>query len=191
MSFGTLCVLVMVAIVVIGPKDLPRYLRKGGQLAGKLRRMASDARAQSGIDEVIRTEGLTKEIAEIRSLARGDFIGSIGSIGSFAPPRFAPQRAFESPLPIAPSSELLVMREREYPSFGADSYGAISETAGKYAKGLEASPLAKEPLYVVGDADAELPPVTPEAEEPASALAHAEVLVEGEREVASAEGGSA
>jgi sec-independent protein translocase protein TatB len=156
MSFGELCVLVIVAIVVIGPKDLPRYLRKAGQLAGKLRRMATDVRAQSGIDEVLRSEGLTKDIAEIRRLASGDFIPS-------AP--LGLQSAASSPAPDASAKpEITIVAEREYPREGADSYGAISDAAIVYAAGLPASPLAKDPLYVVGDADAPLPQPEPEPE---------------------------
>ena len=34
LSFGELCVLLLVAVVVFGPKELPRYLRKGGQTTG-------------------------------------------------------------------------------------------------------------------------------------------------------------
>jgi Tat protein translocase TatB subunit len=73
MSFGELCVLVIVGVVIFGPKDLPRVLRGAGKFAGKLRRLASDVRAESGIDEMLRSEGLHKDIAEIRRLARGDF----------------------------------------------------------------------------------------------------------------------
>src|SRR5271155_153847 len=159
MSFGELCVLVIVAIVVIGPKHLPRYLRKAGQLAGKLRRMATDVRAQSGIDEVLRSEGLTKDIAEIRSLASGDFIpralaGAGAGAGALAPA--APD--------AAQTSEVAIVREREYPREGADSYGAIPDTAIVYARGLPVSALAKDALYVVGDADAALPPPEPDPE---------------------------
>ena len=71
-SLSELIVVIVVALVVIGPKDLPKMLRKLGQYAGKLRRMASDLRAQSGIDEALRTEGLADPIAEIRKLARGE-----------------------------------------------------------------------------------------------------------------------
>src|SRR5580704_15782248 len=149
MSFGELCVLVIVTIVVVGPKDLPRYLRKAGQLAGRLRRMASDVRAQSGIDEVLRTEGLTKEIAEIRHLAQGNFIEPITRGLRNAP------RSIEA-LPPAPGpmpafNEFVVLREREYPTEGADSFGAIPDTATMYAKGLPVSKLARDPVYVAGD----------------------------------------
>ncbi|HEY8041017.1 MAG TPA: twin-arginine translocase TatA/TatE family subunit, partial [Polyangiaceae bacterium] len=75
LSFGELCVLLIVAVVVLGPKELPRYLRKAGQFAGKLRRLAYDMREKSGIDEVLRTEGIDLDIAEIRKLARGEIAG--------------------------------------------------------------------------------------------------------------------
>ncbi|HEX7872427.1 MAG TPA: Sec-independent protein translocase protein TatB [Sphingobium sp.] len=47
-----LLLIVIVAIVVIGPKDLPRVLYKLGQLIGKGRAMTRHFR--SGIDEMIR-----------------------------------------------------------------------------------------------------------------------------------------
>lgn len=72
LSFGELVVLVIVAVVVIGPKDLPRVLRKLGQWAAKARRMAADLRAQSGIDDVLREGDIGENIAEIRRLARGE-----------------------------------------------------------------------------------------------------------------------
>ena len=75
MSFGELAVVVIVALVVMGPKELPKVLRKLGQWAGKLRRMAADLRAQSGIDDALRTEGLDDDIREIRKLARGELDG--------------------------------------------------------------------------------------------------------------------
>ena len=84
LSFGELCVLLMVAVVVLGPKELPRYLRKAGQFVGQLRRMAYDMRAKSGIDEVLRTEGLDREIAEIRQLARGELGGVLSAVRSTA-----------------------------------------------------------------------------------------------------------
>jgi sec-independent protein translocase protein TatB len=84
LSFGELCVLLLVAVVVFGPKELPRYLRKGGQLAGKLRRMAFEMREKSGIDEVLRVEGIDRDIAEIRSLARGEIGGVVAAVRSTA-----------------------------------------------------------------------------------------------------------
>jgi sec-independent protein translocase protein TatB len=116
MSFGELCVLVIVGVVIFGPKDLPRVLRKAGQFAGKLRRMANDVRAESGIDEMLRSEGLHKDIAEIRRLARGDFS--------------SPLVRSDKPSGDRSLNELVVGRSREYPREGADSHGAIPDAGG-------------------------------------------------------------
>jgi sec-independent protein translocase protein TatB len=164
MSFGELCILVIVAVVVIGPKDLPRVLRKAGQFAGKIRRMASDVRAESGIDEMLRSEGLHKDIAEIRRLAQGDFN--------------SPVVRSEKPTTDF-ASGLVVARDREYPREGADSHGALPDTAHMYTDGLPRSPLAVDPLYVVGDASAALP-IPEHAPEPANPTSGA-VVVTGER----------
>jgi hypothetical protein len=144
--------------------------------------MATDARAQSGIDEVLRSEGLTKDIAEIRRLAQGDFmnpmrgalaaasaVAAVPSVGSGAS-----NGQGASPFHPAPGfgeGDLVVVREREYPTEGADSYAAIPDTSIVYAKGLPVSPHASDPLYVVGDADAPLPEPEPEPEEPLDAVA--------------------
>jgi sec-independent protein translocase protein TatB len=58
-GWSELLVIAVVAIVVVGPKDLPRLMRTFGHYAGKLRRAASDfqrqfeeAMRESEIDEV-------------------------------------------------------------------------------------------------------------------------------------------
>ncbi|QZD86421.1 Sec-independent protein translocase protein TatB [Qipengyuania psychrotolerans] len=47
-----LLLVVIVAILVIGPKDMPRAMRTAGRWIGKMRRMSSHFR--SGIDEMVR-----------------------------------------------------------------------------------------------------------------------------------------
>jgi sec-independent protein translocase protein TatB len=47
-----LLVIVIVAVVVIGPKDMPRALRTAGQWIGKVRRVSGHFRA--GIDTMVR-----------------------------------------------------------------------------------------------------------------------------------------
>ncbi len=153
LSFGELCVLIIVAIVVIGPKDMPKVLRKAGQLAGRLRRMASDVRAQSGIDEVLRADGLHEDLAEIRKLAQADFLAPVARPSNYASRASAPLDA-EPP----------VLREKEYPRDGADSYGAAPDTAMLYAGAQKPSPLARDPLYVTGHPDGVVPESTPPAE---------------------------
>ncbi|WP_100259470.1 Sec-independent protein translocase protein TatB [Qipengyuania seohaensis] len=47
-----LLLIVVVAIIVIGPKEMPRAMRTAGRWIGKLRRMSAHFR--SGIDEMVR-----------------------------------------------------------------------------------------------------------------------------------------
>lgn len=46
MSWGEVLVIGGVALIVIGPKDLPRALRTVGQVTGKIRRMAAEFQGQ-------------------------------------------------------------------------------------------------------------------------------------------------
>ena len=132
-SLSELIVVIVVALVVIGPKDLPKMLRKLGQYAGKLRRMASDLRAQSGIDDALRTEGLADDIAEIRKLARGE-LDAVQRVGRhLGPDRHAPRDTSGS---SGYRDDFFVVRDREYPRDGADSYGALPDNAIVYAEGL-------------------------------------------------------
>ncbi|NUP09047.1 MAG: hypothetical protein HOW73_23600 [Polyangiaceae bacterium] len=68
MSAAEMMILLIVGIVVVGPKRLPEMMRKAGQYVAKLRRLSTDLRAQSGIDRILREEGLEKEIRELRAL---------------------------------------------------------------------------------------------------------------------------
>ena len=160
-SFGELVVLVIVAIVVIGPKDLPKVLRRMGQWAGKLRRMASDIRRQSGIDEVLRGEGIAEDIAEIRKLARGE-MDNVTRAARIVPAVAAAADPYALPSPGSRSNdEIVVQRDREYPREGADSYSALPDTALVYAGTLPASPLARDPLYRTGDPAGVVPEADP------------------------------
>jgi sec-independent protein translocase protein TatB len=169
-------VLLIVAVVVLGPKELPRYLRMAGQWAGRLRRMASEMREKSGIDEVLRTEGIDRDLAEIRRLARGELGGvatAMRSMGDAVRPAAvlgvasAPVKAVNAtaapvpdtrpaepyvPAPPGAQTAMVVDREREYPQVGADSYGALPDTAIVYDGTLPASPLADDALYARGEA---------------------------------------
>lgn len=158
-SFSELIVVAIVALVIFGPKDLPNLLRRLGQYAAKIRRAAADLRAQSGIDDALRTEGLASDIAELRKLARGE-IDAVQRVARIEPD-VRPMTA--DPYP-ARSDDFYVVRDREYPREGADSYHALPDNAVVYVESMPKSALARDPLYLLGDADAELPP----EEEPAA-----------------------
>jgi len=179
-GFSELVVVVVVALVVIGPKDLPKMLRKLGQAAGKLRRMASDLRAQSGIDEALRTEGLADDIAEIRKLARGELdavkvAATVDMSGSGSSHAVNGQLTSTNADTSVYSDDFVAVRAREYPRDGVDTFGALPDNAVVYAGGLPTSELGRDPLYVTGvtsatgDENAALPHDTANDTSPPSA----------------------
>ena len=67
LAWSELLVIAVVAILVVGPKDLPRLMKTVGQWVGKMRRMASHF--QAGVDEMIRQaelEDLRKDLAAMK-----------------------------------------------------------------------------------------------------------------------------
>ena len=70
-----LLIIAIVAIVVVGPKDLPRLMRTFGHYAGKLRRMANEFKQQ--VDEAMREAELVevrKAIEILRDPSRGNLM---------------------------------------------------------------------------------------------------------------------
>ena len=70
---GKLLIIGIVALVVIGPKELPRVLRQVGQAVGKLRRMAADFQGQF-MDAMKEAdiEDLKKEITSLTDSAKAE-----------------------------------------------------------------------------------------------------------------------
>ena len=69
-GWSELLVIAVVALIAIGPKELPGVLRMVGQWMGKIRRMASDFQGQ--FQEAMReaeVEGLKKEFDDITNTA--------------------------------------------------------------------------------------------------------------------------
>jgi sec-independent protein translocase protein TatB len=111
-SFPELVVLGTVALLVLGPEKLPGMLRTMGQWVAKLRRLTTEVRHQSGIDEVLRAEGFDGGLNELRSIMRG---GSVSTPSHQATIR-------------QPAAEQFVSdKSREYPAEGPDAYGALPE----------------------------------------------------------------
>ena len=163
MGFGELVLVVIVAIVVIGPKDLPKVLKKLGMWSGKLRRMAFDLRSQSGIDDVLRGEGLGKDIAEIRKLARGEIESVSRDIRIDDGPAYTPP----DPYVDAALGASFVSEDREHPIVGPDGFDAMPDTSFVYDASFPGSPLDRDPLYRTGSVDGIVPddPVPDEGDE--------------------------
>lgn len=71
-GFAEFLVLGIVALVVVGPRDLPRLMRGLGELAGKARGLARDFRRS--FEEMGRETELAELRKEISALKRGDVI---------------------------------------------------------------------------------------------------------------------
>jgi sec-independent protein translocase protein TatB len=144
LSFGEITLLLIVGIVVVGPKNLPSMMRTVGQWIAKLRRMSTDLRAQSGIDELIRLEGLEREIAELRSFTRMNVVDSL--ITPAISPSLTHAVAAAPPRPVPRMPEVTrdaPLREREYPLLGCDAEGALPDDAVIYAPPPQ--PITPEP----------------------------------------------
>ncbi|HEX7886778.1 MAG TPA: Sec-independent protein translocase protein TatB [Phenylobacterium sp.] len=66
-----LLVIAIVALIVVGPKDLPILLRRFGQFMAKLRGMANEFRAS--FDEMARQSELDDLRKEVEAMRRGEF----------------------------------------------------------------------------------------------------------------------
>lgn len=66
---GEVIVILVVALVVVGPKDLPGLLRRIGSFVGKMRAMATDFRAS--FDEMARQSELDDLRREVQALKGG------------------------------------------------------------------------------------------------------------------------
>lgn len=89
-----LLMIIIVAIVVIGPKDLPRALYKVGQVIGKAKGMTRHFR--SGIDAMVREV----ELEEMEKKWKADNERIMREYASVTPtpaPAAAPQPAIEAP----------------------------------------------------------------------------------------------
>ena len=116
-SVTEIAMIAIVALVIVGPHKLPGLLRTLGQSIRKLRLFTTEMRAQTGIDEILREEGIQGGLTELRSLLHGD-LRNVGAQGSARPPA-----AEDSPYP----SPAELDRYREYPPEGVDAGGALPD----------------------------------------------------------------
>ncbi|GLQ23108.1 hypothetical protein GCM10007853_09820 [Algimonas ampicilliniresistens] len=68
-GFGEMVVIVLLAIIVVGPKDLPKVMRTLGQFVARLRAMGQEFRdAFDEMDADDEIKELRAEIAQMKSL---------------------------------------------------------------------------------------------------------------------------
>ena len=117
-SFSEILLIAVVALIVVGPQKLPRMLGTLGNWIARLRAISSEMRRQTGIDDILREEGIQGGLTELRHMVRGDIAG-LGLAGGAAAAR---GEALDDPYEGMPFD-----RSREYPTEGPDAYGAIPE----------------------------------------------------------------
>ena len=116
-SVTELFMIAVVLLVVVGPHKLPGMLRTLGSSIRKLRIFTTEMRAQTGIDEILREEGIEGGLQELRTLLRGDLRAmAAGTDRRASPPEPDP---YASPGPVD--------RFREYPTEGVDAGGALPD----------------------------------------------------------------
>jgi sec-independent protein translocase protein TatB len=69
-GYSELLVIAVVALIVVGPKDLPKLLRHLGQFTASVRRMAAEF--QRHLDEVAREADVDKVTSELREATKFD-----------------------------------------------------------------------------------------------------------------------
>ena len=142
LSFGEVVLLMILAIVVVGPRNLPQMMRGLGKTVTRVRKLTVELREQSGIDEILRAEGIEKEVADLRRLATG---------------RIMDVDYYEDEVKRPPA---LPPRSREYPTGGVDVYGALPDDA----YGSRVGPPDEERVSRGGRADASLAKIESDGE---------------------------
>ncbi len=170
-SFGELLVICVVALIAVGPKKLPGMLHTLGQWIRKIRNLTNDMRSQTGIDELLRSEGMHGGLNELRGLLRGNH-----GINFDAP--HVPSPAASLPVVADPYADVRVDTSREYPPEGADAHGALPDDLLDDPAPAPAPALAAAEPVVAAPAAAEpaatAPAATAPTAEPSPSLASPE-----------------
>ena len=169
LGFGEIFLIVVIGLVVVGPRNLPTLMRTAGRWVSKIKRMSNELRSQSGIDDIIRDENLEHEIMELRSLSKMNIVDTLVKPAlPKAAATVAAQTiskpyvdATQSPATGARPTVQLPgrepVRDREYPLIGCDAYGALPDDIEPYIP-EKAAPKAPAP--------AAEPPAAEQAEAP-------------------------
>ncbi|NWG53649.1 MAG: twin-arginine translocase subunit TatB [Hydrogenophilaceae bacterium] len=117
LGFTEILLLSVLALVVIGPKDLPLMARKIGRWMARMRGLAAEFRA--GFDELARQAELDELKREVQALRNDRTLNEI-------------DREMRAPLPTTPAAALPAPAETVAPPEGetpANSEAAADETA--------------------------------------------------------------
>jgi sec-independent protein translocase protein TatB len=131
---GELLIIVIVAVLVIGPKDIPLAMRTAGRWIGKIRRVSGHFRA--GLDTMVREA----EMEEMEKKWAAQNAKIMKEHPADAPPEMEPTGALPSPAPTAPPPDPTPPASAPAPEAGAEARGEPPATP----------PAAEEPQLPFG-----------------------------------------
>jgi sec-independent protein translocase protein TatB len=174
-SFTELLLVGMIALVVVGPSRLPKLLGTLGRWSAKLRRITTEVRNQSGIDELLRKEGISglNELRQLRNTARTGLTGLLAP-GAATPARPGARPAAAGSAATAstedPYADVPYDRTREYPVEGCDAAGALPDDLWRDPARPATAAAAAPPVVAPAPATTgtETAPVAPPAAGPAA-----------------------
>lgn len=167
-SFGEFLLICVVALVAVGPQKLPGLLHTLATWIRKARHVVHDMRTQSGIDEILRAEGLHGGLTELRHLVRTNIPTDLMASAMAAPPPppvmtpsggVAEASLEPAAAPPNPYDDLYggvdIDPTKEYPPEGADAYGALPDDL---ISDQPAYPLPPNPMASAEPVEAEAAP---------------------------------
>jgi sec-independent protein translocase protein TatB len=134
-GWSELVVIAVVALIAIGPKELPGVLRMVGQYMGKIRRMASEFQGQfqeamreaemadlkKQVDEMTDTAKVFTDFDPLASVKKDVESFTADPLGTSAPENSTPEAASVSPEAAAPSTPAPVSSDAVIPQPSAET----------------------------------------------------------------------
>jgi sec-independent protein translocase protein TatB len=136
-----LLVIGVVALIVVGPKDLPGMFRTLGQFTAKMRRMARDF--QRAMDEAADESGVKQTAADLKTMTSAKNLG-LNTLKDAADrfDKWEPPKPAKPAAPAAPGPNTAALKENK----ALDAQKRLAEArAAREAKAAEAAKAAPEP----------------------------------------------
>jgi sec-independent protein translocase protein TatB len=135
LDWGKLVVVGIVALIVIGPKELPTVLRMVGQWIGKMRRMAAEF--QGRFQEVMREAEMAELTGHIDSI--NEAASELNQFGTFDPIETA-RKAMEATVDRKPAADYRAPGEAASSACAATGPTATAAVSSGAATGASAPP---------------------------------------------------
>jgi sec-independent protein translocase protein TatB len=124
-GWSELLVIAAVAIIVVGPKDLPRMLRTFGNYAGKARKVANDFKRQ--FDEALREAELEDVRKSVEDMGKLPTLTDLSKPASKPAPAAAASTASAETKPAAEAEPAAATAPAEAPAPPAPAEPAAAE----------------------------------------------------------------